>query len=140
MLFKGKSQCKDDAARVVCSEHQNQYIVNNQSRLKIYKYKIDGSILTVKDVGEKCDYIIEIETIDKPTVFVVELKGSDLNKAISQISTTIKRFGLTKTHMVKPRIVIHKVRTQQINDSRYRAFKNLYPDMIVKEKTFTDTI
>lgn len=138
MLFK-KSQCKVDSPQVVCSEYQNKHILNNPTRINIYKYKIDGDILTEKD-GEKCDYIVEVDTRSKPTAFVIEFKGSDLEKAISQIDTTIKRFNLTRTHSVQPRIIIHKARTQQVNGSTYRDFKKRYPNVIVKEKLLEETI
>ena len=139
MIFEGKSKCPVDAPIVVCAENKNRHILNNPTRLKVYKYQIDGDILNDSD-SEKCDDIIEVETSGKPTVFVIELKGSDIKKAISQISSTINRYNLTSSYNVRPRIIIHKARTQKVHDSAYRNFIRLFPDTILKEIKYEETV
>ena len=139
MLFNGKSKCPINAPKVVCSEKKNKHILNNPTLLKVYKYQIDGDILTDSD-SEKCDYITEVETPGKPTVYVIELKGSDLEKALSQISSTINRYNLTSSYNVLPRIIIHKARTQKVHGSAYRKFIKLIPNTILKEFVYEDTV
>lgn len=139
MLFSGKSLCKEEAPKVVSTEKQNKHILNNPTRLKIYQYKIDGDILSDRD-GEKCDFLVEVETQPKSTVFVIELKGSDLEKAISQIEATINRFIIARNYNIQPRIIINRARTQQVHGSAYRKFKNRFPQAIVKEHVFEETV
>ena len=139
MLFNGKSKCPINAPKVVCSEKKNKHILNNPTLLKVYKYQIDGDILTDSD-SEKCDYITEVETPGKPTGYVIELKGSDLEKALSQISSTINRYNLTSSYNVLPRIIIHKARTQKVHGSAYRKFIKLFPNTILKEFVYEDTV
>ena len=139
MLFDGRSCCRDDAPMVVSSEKGNKHILKNKNRQKIYQYRVDGDILSSND-GEKCDFIVEVETQSKSTAFVIELKGSDLEKAIRQIETTINRFGISRTYNVQPRIIIHRARTQQVHGSVYRSFKNKFPQAIVKEHIFEEDV
>lgn len=139
MLFSGKTTCPANAPKVVCSENQNKHVLNNPALLSIYKYKVDGDILTHGD-GKKCDYIVEVETQNKPTAYVIELKGSDLEEAIRQIETTINRFTLARTHRILPRIIIHKARTHQVQGSAYRNLRRKYPQTVLKEKLYEETV
>lgn len=139
MLFSGKSKCPINASIVVCSENKNKHILNNPTLLNVYKYQIDGDILTNAD-SEKCDFITEVDTLGKPTVYVIELKGSDLEKALSQIASTIKRYNLTSSYNILPRIIIHKARTQKVYGSAYRKFIKLFPNTILKEFVYEDTV
>ncbi len=139
MLFEGKSQCSSNARTVVCAENHNQHILHNPDLLNIYQYRVDGDIIRNTN-GEKCDYIVEVETADKPTAYVIELKGSDLEKAISQIETTINRFDLTKSHNVLPRVVIHRVNVHQVKGSVYRSHKKKYPYTMVKERLLEERV
>lgn len=139
MLFVGKSRCQSDALKVVSSENGNKHILNNPSRRMVYQYRVDGDILSSSD-GERCDFIVEVETQPKATVFVIELKGSDLEKAIRQIEVTINQFNLTKDYIVQPRIVIHKARTQQIRGVVYRRLKTKFPQTIIKELVLEEFI
>ena len=50
--------------------------------------KIDNCVFKQED-GIKCDYLFEVES--KKQLFYVELKGSDIIKAINQIYETLKQ-------------------------------------------------
>lgn len=139
MLFADKSRCQSSAPRVTSFENGNKHILNNPSRRTVYQYRVDGDILTSRD-GERCDFIVEVEMQPKAIVFVIELKGSDLEKAIRQIEVTINRYNLTKNYIVRPRIVIHKARTQQIRGTVYRRFKDKFPHAVVKELVLEESI
>src|ERR1039458_2371099 len=61
---------------------------NKKSQLEIFGIKIDGCVFTKKD-GIKCDYLLGVDS--KKKLFYVELKGTDIIKAIDQIESTIKK-------------------------------------------------
>lgn len=86
------SRCIEfDEKRKICIafEKGKTYKLNNDSRYKIKKVKVDKCVDQKK--GEKrCDYLMEIETIKK--IIFIELKGGDLVHALRQLYSTINYF------------------------------------------------
>lgn len=134
MLFDSKhSCCKENQRIVVSKEKGNQHILTNKSQIKVFQFRIDGGI-NKTNIGEKCDYIVEAETLPSPTAFIIELKGHDLNKAISQIQSTMSDYKvLLSRYIVMPRIVIHRTSTHAVRGKKFRDFKKQYPKLIVKD-------
>lgn len=69
------------------SENGCRHIGNNVSRQYIRHFKIDGEVFRSSG-EERCDYLLVND--DAKTSYYIELKGSDLSKAIRQIENTIK--------------------------------------------------
>lgn len=139
MLFDFEySECTVNQRKVVSKENKNEHIVNNISSLPIYQYHIDGKIIPDNN-GERCDYIVEVQK-EPPIAFIIELKGSDVNKAISQIESTIQRFNKLKSYSLLPRIVIHKGRTHNVNSGVRRNFMKKYPQAVIKEFVYEDKV
>lgn len=71
---------------VVVQENKSRFEVLNPKRLEVSKIEVDGCLIS--DHREKCDWII---SIDKPKnrVLFIELKGCDIDKAISQLTATL---------------------------------------------------
>lgn len=70
--------------------------------------------------------------------YVSELKGSDLNKAIRQVSQTIRDYGSRLTGCkILPRIIIHKVVTHNIYGKEFRDLKRKYPETVVSSRKYT---
>ena len=92
--------------------------------------------------GERCDFMVEAEKSPRPYVYVIELKGSDLNKAITQIQSTIAEYREKLAgYKIMPRIIIHKTSTHDIQGKRYRDLKKQYPDTVVKTRLYDlDTV
>lgn len=137
VLFDAKySSCNIRQPIVVSKENGNQHILNNKSLCNVYQFRIDGGIISSSE-SEKCDYIVEAEKEPKSYAYIIELKGSDLNKAISQIQNTINIYrDRLKTYIILPRIVIHRTSTHDIRGKKYRDLKKLYPETIVKDKKY----
>lgn len=137
VLFDAKhSLCNIKQPIIVSKENGNQHILNNKSQCNVYQFRIDGGIIS-SSKGERCDYIVEAEKVSGFYAYIIELKGSDLNKAISQIQNTISIYReQLKTHVILPRIVIHKTATHDIRGKKYRDLKRLYPGTIVKDKKY----
>lgn len=97
---------------------KSKYIGNNDSEKLVAKYKVDGGLI---NNGEKCDYLV----LDKNEriAYFIELKGSDLIKAIKQIESTIPKIkGDIPEYKINARIVLTKQRTPDLIDSKMRNF------------------
>ncbi len=79
------------------------------------KYRVDGCLINDEDF--KCDYLLLNCT--KETSYFVELKGSDLIKAVEQINRSIdilhKDF---KEYSVEARIVLTRVNTTDLKSTK----------------------
>lgn len=143
MLFNSdKSKCEPKASIVVSKENKNSHIINNKSKHSIYQYHIDGDIIQ-SSKGKRCDYIVEVIKNDnsQPLAFIIELKGSDVDEAVDQIEATIDRYkGQLKDYDVRPRIILHKARTQEINGSKLRNLSRKYPYTIKKSLKYEEDI
>jgi hypothetical protein len=89
--FFRKSECKEfcDTRKTIVvrdSGNKQEYRVTNDNGKEICKIKVDGCL--IKE-GERCDYLI-LSCEDK-SAFFVELKGHDLQKALSQIDSSINK-------------------------------------------------
>ena len=62
---------------------------NKDEKAHISCIKIDGCVFKNEDIP-RCDYLIEAVSVNKRNkVFYIELKGTDLIRAIKQIKTTL---------------------------------------------------
>ena len=119
--FFRKSECKefcDTRKTIVVKESGNkqEYRVTNDTGKEICKIKVDGCL--IKDV-ERCDYLI-LSCEDK-SAFFVELKGHDLQKALSQIDSSINKLKdeipELQEFKIYARIVLNRNPTPDINSS-----------------------
>jgi hypothetical protein len=82
-----KCSLKSKDPIIVVSENRSRVEVINPGRLEISKIQVDGCLIDKK--LEKCDWLIAVETPIKKAYYI-ELKGCDLDKAISQLKSTIE--------------------------------------------------
>ncbi|UTW46903.1 hypothetical protein [Bacterioplanoides sp. SCSIO 12839] len=73
-------------SRVVVQENRSRFEVLNNRRDRLRKVQVDGCL--INDHREKCDWIIEINNQSNRALFI-ELKGCDVDKAISQLKSTL---------------------------------------------------
>ena len=100
------------------------YRFHNKSGKEIVVYKIDGGLINNEDVL-KCDNGIFTED---NLLFLIELKGADLNHALDQINNTIdiliKRPSI-KVKKLNARIVLSRVSIPRITASKENKLKQL---------------
>lgn len=70
---------------IVLSENKSKYIGSNEGEKKFCEYKIDGCVL--QEATSKCDFLLV--DCEEKKAYWVELKGSDLSKAIDQVDSTL---------------------------------------------------
>lgn len=86
------SLCGKNAEQIVSRDKGNpQYHkANNVSNSEVTHYQIDGEVIKT---GDRCDYLLMNET--SKTAYLIELKGSDLVKAASQLGGNGKCFAVS---------------------------------------------
>ena len=100
------------------------YRLFNKSEKEIIVYQVDGGLISVDDVS-KCDYAIYTED---DWLYLIELKGADLEHALEQINSTIntllKRPNI-KVKKLNVRIVLSKVRVPNSLETKEKKLKHL---------------
>ncbi|MCH5163755.1 MAG: hypothetical protein J1F36_01925 [Clostridiales bacterium] len=122
---KSKNSCIasiDNRKSVVCAEKHKKYQLENQRRVVICNYHIDGGV--IKDSSEKkCDYLILVP--DTKYVVLVELKGCKIITAVEQIENTLALFKeKLYHHKIFARIICQQV-PQMHNIPEINALKKL---------------
>lgn len=100
------------------------YRFHNKSGKEIVVYKIDSGLINNKAVS-KCDYSIYTED---NWLYLVELKGADLNHALDQINSTIEiliKEPRIKVKKLNARIVLSRVSIPRITASKENKLKKL---------------
>ena len=116
-----RHDCKKDIPLREPKEKRT-YRLHNESEKDIVVYKIDGGIIDNDEV-QKCDYGIYTED---NWLFLIELKGSDLNHALDQINSTIDvlfKKPSVKVKKLNARIVLSKVRVPDVTASKENKLK-----------------
>lgn len=102
---------------VTCSDKKSstKYIYENNSLDELSKYFVDGCL--VADEGSKCDFLLL--NCSKKISYFIEMKGSDLIKAVEQIDRSIdllhKDFNKYSVHA---RIVLTRVNTTDLKNTK----------------------
>jgi hypothetical protein len=71
---------------VVVKENKSKMELKNPQRKPLKKIQVDGCL--IDDERERCDWIITCDDPELKAIYI-ELKGCNINKAISQLQSTI---------------------------------------------------
>ena len=71
------------ALRIYFGGKSLYHVGKNKNRHMIRQFKVDGEVVAAGDMSPRCDYLLLND--DAKTSYYIELKGSDLVKAIEQI-------------------------------------------------------
>lgn len=71
--------------KIVLKQKRSKITFNNPNNKNVKKIEIDNCVITE---GERCDYLI---ITDDNIEHYIELKGCDVEHALSQITTTIRK-------------------------------------------------
>ncbi len=119
--LKGCEKYRDNRSNPSVTEKGKTFQLDNKSRLEVGCIRIDDCVFKGRD-GIKCDFLFEVES--KRKLFYVELKGSDILKAISQIYETLKQTKSVYPGWVyEARVIASGKIPPQISDRR--EFENL---------------
>jgi len=100
--------CKDKG-------HSTEYRYKNQSSNHLAKYRVDGGLIL--DDGAKCDFLL-LNCEQKQSYFI-ELKGSDIIRAIEQIDRSIDKLKADLSDFAfYARIVLSRVNTIDLKHTK----------------------
>lgn len=140
-----QSECNKHQKMIVCIDSGNpqKYIAQNVNSNVVYKYRIDGDVITN---GARCDYLVINSS--KAHLYYIELKGSDLNYALEQLVTSERnvriRFykDIGKCKLVSFRVVFNRTPATSLYSNDVKRFKKKYCniDLKYKSKVFEEKI
>lgn len=108
---------------ITLRERRSVYTGSNLNEKLFCAYRIDGCLITS---DKKCDYLLT----DAGACYLIELKGSDLITAVEQIENTLNTiFSTVSVYTVLGRIVLTRVNTQDIRNSKYLKLKKRLENM-----------
>ncbi|MBT9310854.1 hypothetical protein [Leptothoe kymatousa] len=92
---------KSKDPKIALAEKKSKFSIENPKRTEVIVYQVDGCL--IKN-GERCDYLILIDNQDLQ-VFV-ELKGSEIVKAIGQLANSLEQLANKRKDIHKQCFVI----------------------------------
>lgn len=129
------SKCKC-SSRFTVSENASKFMIKSNDLSKVEKVKVDGYFDCSKQ-HRKCDYLF-VYTSDSEQIYIfVELKGSDIVRAVDQIRETINLFYDNNYLNNKKVIGVIVSSRYPSNDGSYRKAKvTLEKSLSSKLKSF----
>lgn len=125
MPFLGCSSLCEEKQKIIVSRDkgsEKKHIANNAGLSEVTHYKIDDIANTDGNNGSRCDFILINE--DKFIAYLIELKGRHLIHAVKQLESTEQTLKeALAPYSLKYRIVANKSRTQEIEHSSFKRFK-----------------
>jgi len=96
--------------------HSTEYRYNNQSSNHLAKYRVDGGLIS--DDGAKCDFLLL--NCEQKLSYFIELKGSDIIRAIEQIDRSIDKLKTDLPNFAFfARIVLSRVNTIDLKNTKF---------------------
>ncbi|WP_271254159.1 hypothetical protein [Pseudanabaena sp. Chao 1811] len=124
--YRDCTECAE-GKRLVVEENKRKYILQNPSKKKVCKIRIDDCVIS-SQTRRKCDYLMIVCELEY--MYFIELKGKDLISAVEQLTETVKYFQ-SECHEIKGRVfaraVLSKVPMPKSieSDSRVVALRKL---------------
>lgn len=110
----------DCRSKIICEENKIKYIAHNPNEKCVYKIKVDEGLIKEQ---VRCDWAVAVVSNEDSLeeIFLVELKGSDIDHAFEQITGTMSILS-TKCSAKKwfARVVCSKVSSPQLNGINYK--------------------
>ena len=133
-----KSECTQTTRnkKIVFQENKSKLTIVNKDEVLCDKITVDGCEITE---GKRCDFLLLI----KQSECYVELKGQDVNKAIEQIETTIKKLSVnSQKHKKRSYIIGTRIplSSETIQNLKIQFRKKYNSTLIVKSTPYEDTI
>jgi hypothetical protein len=121
------------------TKSKTKFLYKNDSKDILTKYSVDRCL--IKDNNSKCDYLLLNCT--KKISYFIELKGSDLIKAVEQIDRSITVLHQDfNDYTVEARIVLTRVNTTDLKSSKLisleRRLKKLNGKLIKQTRQLTE--
>lgn len=97
------------------SENGCEHRGKNIARCNVRQFKIDGGVFK-DETTPRCDYLLLND--DRTTSYYIELKGSDLPKAIEQLEHTISMIAPSIPDYTVFRRIVYRTGSHKIRESK----------------------
>ena len=138
-LFKdGKPETTHNPI-ITCAEKRSRYIARNPNRKLNCKIRIDNALIKGNDIS-KCDYGLWVDEGNR--MILIELKGSDVEKALEQLFSThaiFKSRFKEEQFSYSFRVVPTRVTTPNLQE-RIKQFKKRGFDLQIQTIEFKEII
>ena len=121
------------------TENRCTHIGNNTNGHMVRQFKVDGEVVAAGDPSPRCDYLLLND--ESRTSYYIELKGSDLVKAIEQIENTVSMISPSISEYTVFRRIVFKTGTHGIQTSPVLSWKKKHGNTVkIKERTLSENI
>lgn len=118
------------------SENGCRHIGNNVSRQYVRHFRVDGEVFSGPG-EERCDYLLLND--EAKTSYYIELKGSDLSKAIRQIENTIRLIAPSLSGYAILRRIVYHTGSHNVRASDVMRWKAKCK-AVIKEREYSENI
>ena len=123
---------------VKSEEHGCVHLGQNPGHHMIRQYRIDGEVIPKESSELRCDFLVLNDTV--PKAYYIELKGSDINRAIDQIENSVRLFKTSLTGYTEFRRIIYRSGTHSVESSKAVLWKRKHPGALIKSIKWTDNL
>ena len=123
----------------VSSENRCTHVGENKGHDMVRHFQIDGGVLPKGKDPERCDYLLLNDSNQR--AYFIELKGSDLTKAISQIEASVAMIAASlPDYSIYKRIIYHTgTKAMQNSDVLKWKMRNK-GHAVIKETCYSESI
>ena len=123
----------------VSSENGCTHIGENKAHHSVRHFKIDGGVLPKDKDPARCDYLLLNDSNQR--AYYIELKGSDIKKAIVQIETSVAMIKASIPHYSAYKRIIYHSGTQAVHNSDVLKWKKQNNGrVLIKERCRSESI
>ena len=119
-------------------ENGCKHIGKNVNKQYIRHFKVDGEVFNGPG-EERCDFLLLNDESTPKASYYIELKGSDLPKAIRQIENTIKLLSSSLPGYIILRRIVYHTGSHNVHSSEVLRWKAKYK-AVVKEREYSENI
>ena len=137
MPIPERCKSKTTNPKIVLEENISKMVFLNLSRGNVVVVRVDGCAI---DNGIRCDYLV---TTDNQKEHYVELKGSDIDHAVSQIERSIQHLSVDRQRQEKISFIISTrcpLFTTKIQELKIRFKRQFNSALIIKNRYLEHTL
>lgn len=121
------------------TENRCTHIGNNPGRHKVRHFQVDGGVFPKGTTPPRCDYLLVNDTAKSS--YYIELKGSDIPKAIQQIDRSIEEISLSLPGYKIFRRIVYRTGTHKIDEKAVVKWKAKYAGTVrIAQKQMEENI
>ena len=131
-----KNPCSNQVShkKIALKEKRSTLVLINEKQVVVDLITVDGCKITS---GPRCDFMVLVANV--ATEYFIELKGIDVNHAVTQLTETIKKLSSNATSTLKVSFIIctrSPLSSAEIQGYQIRFKRDFNARLIVKSTPF----